>query len=127
YIRDFGYNIMKHINISIDVGTIGFKETGRFCDHCKGKLYDVLLDWDDALPEKDLKLAKKHCKKADLILCLGTSLRVEPANELPLLGPDDGKLVIVNLQKTPKDKFADLCIHYECDKVMKSVMEQLNI
>jgi hypothetical protein len=33
------------------------------------------LDWDDELPEKDFNLAEIHLKKADLVLCLGTSLR----------------------------------------------------
>lgn len=57
---------------------IGFKETGRLCEveGCQGKLKDELLDWEDALPDDALEAAEEHCKRADLALCLGTSLRV---------------------------------------------------
>lgn len=57
---------------------IGFKETGRTCsaEGCEGKLKDELLDWEDALPDDALEAAEEHCKRADLALCLGTSLRV---------------------------------------------------
>ena len=36
-----------------------------------------------------------------------------------------GKLVIVNLQKTPKDKKANLVIHARCDDLMSALMCQL--
>jgi mono-ADP-ribosyltransferase sirtuin 6 len=53
----------------------------------------------EALPPADLKLAEKHSKKADLILCLGTSLQITPACNLPLKAVRaGGKMVIVNLQ-----------------------------
>ncbi len=39
-------------------------------------MQDTMLDWNDALPEKDLTTADEHSKKADLALCLGTSLQI---------------------------------------------------
>ena len=38
-----------------------------------------------------------------------------------------GKLVIVNLQNTPKDKKASLVIHARCDEVMQQLMSQLQL
>lgn len=38
-----------------------------------------------------------------------------------------GKLVIVNLQKTPKDKHAVLLIRGRADEVMRAVMSRLQI
>jgi hypothetical protein len=38
-----------------------------------------------------------------------------------------GKLVIVNLQKTPLDKKADLVIHATCDTVMQTLMTALEV
>ena len=38
-----------------------------------------------------------------------------------------GKLVIINLQKTPKDKKADLIIHAKCDDIMQHLMTRLKI
>eukprot|EP01125_Pyxidicula_operculata_P007163 TRINITY_DN2437_c0_g1_i5.p1 TRINITY_DN2437_c0_g1~~TRINITY_DN2437_c0_g1_i5.p1 ORF type:complete len:270 (+),score=49.69 TRINITY_DN2437_c0_g1_i5:2-811(+) len=114
---------------NFDVGGIGFKHTGRSCSqkYCDGKLIDDLLDWDDALPERELKISEEHCKSATLSLCLGTSLRVTPANELPVYTTQQkqqgGKLVIVNLQQTPKDEYANLKIHGYCDDIMKEVIK----
>jgi len=106
-----------------DVGTISFQKTGRKCeaDACEGDLRDTLLDWEDALPESELALAERECSAADLVLALGTSLRIEPAGSLPLLGRD---LCIVNLQTTPKNAKAVLVIHAKVDDVMQVIMEQ---
>ncbi|XP_059666561.1 NAD-dependent protein deacetylase SRT1 [Cornus florida] len=118
YLRDF------------EVETIGLKETSRRCSNvgCGTKLKDTVLDWEDALPPKEMNPAEKHCKMADVVLCLGTSLQITPACNLPLKSlRGGGKIVIVNLQKTPKDKKAYLVIHGLVDKVMAGVMDLLNL
>lgn len=49
------------------------------------------MDWEDALPDEDWGRAQEECAKADLILCLGTSLRIEPAAglcELAMVGAE---------------------------------------
>jgi mono-ADP-ribosyltransferase sirtuin 6 len=84
-----------------EIETIGLQPTGRLCDRrqkaaeggdhpCNGQLIDTLLDWEDDLPEKDWAASQTECGKAELILCLGTSLRIEPAGRLCLLGTDVG-------------------------------------
>ncbi|XVE50846.1 hypothetical protein DITRI_Ditri01bG0196700 [Diplodiscus trichospermus] len=118
YLRDF------------EVETIGLKETSRRCsdEKCGAKLRDTVLDWEDALPPKEMNQAEKHCRMGDLVLCLGTSLQITPACNLPLKSlRGGGKIVIVNLQKTPKDKKASLVIHAFVDKVIAGVMELLNM
>ncbi|KAI8552196.1 hypothetical protein RHMOL_Rhmol06G0247200 [Rhododendron molle] len=118
YLRDF------------EVETIGLKETSRRCSDvkCGAKLKDTVLDWEDALPPKEMNAAEKHCRMADIVLCLGTSLQITPACNLPLkclrLG---GKIVIVNLQQTPKDNKASLVIRGLVDKVIAGVMHYLNL
>ncbi|XP_031118763.1 NAD-dependent protein deacetylase SRT1 isoform X2 [Ipomoea triloba] len=89
YMRDF------------EVETIGLKETARNCTNtdCGARLRDTVLDWEDALPPKEMNPAERHCKMADVVLCLGTSLQITPACNLPLKClPNGGKIVIVNLQ-----------------------------
>ncbi|KAL9147197.1 hypothetical protein ABFS82_13G157900 [Erythranthe guttata] len=117
YMRDF------------EIETIGLKETARRCSKagCGAKLRDTVLDWEDALPPKEMNPAEKHCKMADVVLCLGTSLQITPACNLPLKClKGGGKIVIVNLQKTPKDKKASLVMHGRVDKVITGVMSLLN-
>lgn len=62
---------------------------------------DTILDWEDALPEQELAAATAASAQADLNLCLGTSLQIQPANKLPLaVLKNKGALVVVNLQPT---------------------------
>ncbi|KAG9159966.1 hypothetical protein Leryth_005710 [Lithospermum erythrorhizon] len=113
-----------------EVETIGLKETSRKCSsaHCGKKLRDTVLDWEDALPVKEMNAAEKHCKMADVVLCLGTSLQITPACNLPLKCiRGGGKIVIINLQETPKDKKASLVIHERVDKIIRGVMAFLNL
>jgi mono-ADP-ribosyltransferase sirtuin 6 len=74
YIRDF------------EVETVGFKATGRKCtvDGCTGRLKDHVLDWEDALPEDELRASEEHTRQADLAICIGTSLQITPACNIPL-------------------------------------------
>jgi len=101
---------------------------------CNGRLRDTVLDWEDSLPADELKLAQQHADQADLAICLGTSLQITPACNLPLRtirNNGGGKLVVVNLQKTKHDRKAvdsgGLVIHAKCDDVMSRVMSTLGM
>ncbi|CAF0942408.1 unnamed protein product [Rotaria sp. Silwood1] len=119
------------------IGSYCRKRTGNVCNSmksrnknlsCRGKLRDTILDWEDPLPELALRLSEQHCAKADLCICLGTSLQIRPCRDLPRkTKKNGGKLVIVNLQKTSLDSLADLIIHERCDRVMKYILEKLNL
>jgi mono-ADP-ribosyltransferase sirtuin 6 len=105
-----------------DVGGMSFQKTGRKCTQCKGDLRDTLLDWDDPLPEDDFERATEACNDSDMILCLGTSLRIEPAASLSIAAK---VCVIVNLQETPYDGKASLVIRERVDKVISKLMLEL--
>lgn len=105
-----------------ELNGLSFKPTGNKCnvDGCGGKLHDILLDWED--PVLDMDQVHSECEKADFVLCLGTSLRIEPVGSLPLLAK---KFAIVNLQVTPKDESATYIIRAKVDEVMDSLMSNL--
>ena len=93
---------------------------------CRGSLKDMVLDWDDALPDDKLDASEVHAREADLVICLGTSLQIRPICNLPNVAKrNGGRVAIVNLQKTPKNKIADLVIHGKCDEVLQQVMQAL--
>jgi mono-ADP-ribosyltransferase sirtuin 6 len=85
---------------------------------------DTVLDWDDALPERELDGATRAAEAAGISLCVGTSLRMLPAAELPLLSR---KLVIINLQVTPYDDSAALVIRARCDDVFRELLPRLGV
>ena len=105
-------------------------ETGRDCDDsdCDGKLCDTIVHFDQSLPWKELSITNANFSGADLTIVLGSSLRVNPAADLPFKSkrrkrfPPKTQAVIVNLQPTPRDDEADLVIRATCDEVIAKLL-----
>ena len=57
-------------------------------------------------------LLEKWCTAAGVVVCMGTSLHVTPASDLPeLCAEDGGHMYIVNLQRTEHDKLVWFTVH----------------
>ena len=106
-------------------------KTGRECDNhlCRGDLYDSIINFNEFLKEDILYGAYVQRDKCDLMLSLGSSLRIHPACGIPEdIGLDKKKKhVIVNLQKTPLDDDADFVIHGLADDVIERLMKKLKL
>lgn len=119
YLRDFRVRNAKKVHDH---------HTGRLCDDptCGGQLKDTIINFKESLPEEELDNAFNHATCADLCLAMGSSLRVTPAADVPKEVFDHGgKLVIVNLQKTPLDPYAAIKINAKCDDVMIKLFQKL--
>lgn len=104
--------------------------TGRKCERkgCGGDLVDSVVLFGESMPFKAFQGAEDQSAKAEVALVLGSSLRVGPACDFPGSVADrGGKLVIVNLQRTPMDKKAALVIRGRCDQVMELLLAELDL
>ncbi|CAF3704188.1 unnamed protein product [Rotaria sp. Silwood1] len=76
--------------------------TGNKCTvpNCNGRLRCTTVAFTQSMPDVCLDKAIKESKMCDLSLCMGTSMRVSPACELPSMNLKSGrkKMVIVNAQ-----------------------------
>ena len=119
YMRDYGVRNNPHVHMH---------ETGNYCDNpqCRGELIDTIVNFGENLDGTVLENCANNSNAADLCLAMGSSLRVNPAAQFPKEVSKHGKLVVVNLQKTPLDKYA-LCIHALCDVVMDKLMRELQL
>ena len=136
--KEYCEDCQKEYTRERDVGGMGKNYTGRRCEvqGCEGKLRDMAIDWDTDLPEAIFDRAHAEIDQADLLICLGTSLRIRPAGNMPLrvLRPkklrsntEVGELCIVNLQKTHLDKKATIRVNHYCDEVMRRLCVQLGV
>ena len=94
-----GQEYMRDFRVRTARGTKEHK-TGRKCDNpkCKGDLKDTIINFGENLNENILNRGFAHGAQADLMLAMGSSLRVTPAaNMASATAEKGGQLVIVNL------------------------------
>lgn len=121
YMRDFRVRTAQKVHDH---------ETGRICEDetCKGKLIDSIINFGENLDDTILENGFNNSERSDLCLAMGSSLTVTPAASMPkTTSKRGGKLVIVNLQKTPLDSYAALKIHAFCDTVIQMLMQKLGL
>lgn len=79
---------------------------------CGGVLRPSVILFGEMLPEEIVMKSSEESEKADLFIVLGSSLSVTPANQFPLIAKENGaKLVIVNMEPTQFDMYADVVIN----------------
>jgi NAD-dependent SIR2 family protein deacetylase len=105
-------------------------KTGRKCDNpkCRGDLTDTIINFGENLREDILDMGYAHGVEADLMVCVGSSMRVNPAADMTVqTAKRGGSLVIINLMKTPLDHYAALVINGRCQQVFELLMKKLSL
>ena len=79
------------------------------CDKCGGIIKPDVVLYEEGLDGLTMQKSVQYIQNADVLIIGGTSLAVYPAAGL-IDYYRGNKLVLVNLQPTPRDRYANLCI-----------------
>ncbi len=96
------------------------------CGGCGGAIKPDVVLFGELLPESAMAEAQRLAKRADLMLCIGSSLAVYPVAGLPGLTLErGGRLAIVTKGPTPYDDDADLKLEGEVDEELAALLAAL--
>lgn len=89
---------------------------------CGGLVKSATISFGQAMPAAEMRRALDAAARADLVLCIGSSLVVYPAAGVPLHGQRNGaRLVIVNREPTELDAEADLVLRGEIGALLRDL------
>jgi NAD-dependent deacetylase len=112
---------MQDLQRRIDAG-----EADPTCPECGGFLKSATILFGQRVPAAALARAKELSTACDLFLVIGSSLKVTPAANMPRLALSlDIPLMIINLQPTPLDDYADVVIHEKAGVVLPRIIDSL--
>lgn len=96
------------------------------CKDCGAPLRFTTIAFQEAIPIESLDKARESIKECDLMIIMGTSLVVQPANKLPEIAMDLGvPVALLNLGPTPLDHVVDLIIPGKCGESARSLLPKL--
>jgi NAD-dependent deacetylase len=96
------------------------------CSHCGGPVKPDVVLFGELLPESAMARARSLAERADLMICVGSSLAVYPVAGLPQLTLErGGRLAIVTKGTTPYDEDAELKLAGEVDKELAATLAAL--
>lgn len=102
-------------------------ENPPLCRECEGGvLKPTAVFFGEMLPQITWQKSLKLAENADLLVVVGSSLQVSPANRLPDVALRAGaKLVIINLMPTPYDGDANMIVHHKIGEFAALALQSL--
>jgi NAD-dependent deacetylase len=96
------------------------------CNFCGSIVKVATISFGQPMNEMDMMHASKIVEESDLMIVMGSSLKVLPAGKLPNLAMQSGsKLIILNREKTRYDQSADIVINDELQNICSKLLEKL--
>ena len=96
------------------------------CPKCGGRIISSVVNFGDPMPEREMAEALKQAQRCDLMLVIGSSLTVSPANQFPLIAKRRGaKIVIINMGETQLEEIADIRIHAKTGEFLPKVIDKI--
>ena len=96
------------------------------CAGCEGKVKPDVVLFGELLPEDAMGQAQALCERAELLLCIGSSLEVHPVAGLPELTlSHGGRLAIITKSSTPYDSAAAIRLDGDVAEELQGVLRAL--
>lgn len=94
------------------------------CDQCDGLIKPDTISFGQSMPVHEMEAAYQAAASCDLLLMIGSSLEVQPANQFPMIAHQAGaNLIFINRTPTPYDHIASISFTEGAGKVMKAIIE----
>lgn len=105
-----------------DTIVTGFSELPPVCK-CGNILRPDVVWFGESLPQEVWHAAMQQASSCDVMIVVGTSLAVSPANLLPVYAHQNGAIVIeVNPEETPMSTSMSLSIHSSAAKALPELL-----
>ncbi len=112
---------IQELQQRIDAG-----EIDPLCPDCGGFLKAATILFGQRVPDEVLSRARELALSCDLFLVVGSSLKVSPAATLPRFAlKNDIPLIIINLQPTHLDDYAEIVINEKAGVVLPPLVTLL--
>lgn len=99
-------------------------ELDLLCHACHGLIKPDTVSFGQAMPEKAMERAFREAAECDLFLMIGSSLEVQPANQIPLTAFQSGaKLIFINRDPTPFDHLAEVSLKINSSEAMACLVD----
>jgi NAD-dependent deacetylase len=96
------------------------------CSTCGGAVKPDVVLFGELLPESAMARARDLAERAELMICIGSSLVVHPVAGLPQLTLErGGQLAIVTKGETPYDELAEVKLEGELDEELVALLGAL--
>jgi NAD-dependent deacetylase len=93
------------------------------CDRCHDLVKPGVVLFGESLPSRALEEAFQEAKGCGLLMVIGSSLEVSPANRLPGTAKASGaRLAVANRTPTPADGMADYVYRDEAGEVLSRLL-----
>jgi NAD-dependent deacetylase len=99
-------------------------ELDPHCGECQGLIKPDTVSFGQSMPAEAMDKAYLAAAGCDLLLMIGSSLQVQPANQFPLIAHQSGaSLIFINRTPTPYDHLATVCFNAGAGQVMQALIE----
>lgn len=101
-------------------------ETDPHCVTCNGLVKPDTVSFGQSMPSEAMEEAYQAAANCDLMLMIGSSLEVQPANQFPLVAHQAGaSLIFINRTATPYDHLATVSFTESAGRVMSALTGQV--